>query len=85
MKAARALNTVRHVARMGYEVGQFKSKLLHVVQDARRSARKGWRGAEDLADEAAFAVKRQPLKSVGLTFLVAFGIGTLATWATTRR
>jgi hypothetical protein len=85
MKGACVLNNVKRVATIGYQVGQFKSNFVHVVADARRAARNGWRGAEDLAEEVTFAVKRQPLKSMGLTFVAAFGIGTLVTWVATRK
>lgn len=85
MKAACALNTGRNIAKIGYDVGQFKSNLFHVAKDVRRAVRSGWRGAEDLVDDVTIAVRREPLKSIGLTFGVALGIGTLAGWFATRK
>jgi len=85
MKVICVLNTGRNVAKMGYELGQFKSNLFHVARDARRAALSGWRGAEDLVDDVSVAVKREPLKSMGLTFGVALGIGTLAGWLAARK
>ena len=85
MKAACVLNAGRNIAKIGYELGQFKSNLFHVARDARRAARRRWCAAEDLLEGATFAVKREPLKSMGLTFGVALGIGMLAGWLATRR
>jgi hypothetical protein len=67
MKAICVLKTGGNIAKVGYELGQFKSNMFHAARDM------------------TIAVKRQPLKAIGVTFGVAFGIGTLAGWLVARR
>ena len=85
MKVICVLNTGRNLAKFGYELGKFKSNIVNGARDVRRAVRNGWCGAEDLVDDVTVAVKREPLKSIGLTFGVALGIGTFAGWLATRR
>jgi ElaB/YqjD/DUF883 family membrane-anchored ribosome-binding protein len=80
-----ALNRGERLAKMGCNFVYLKSKLTHARADAGRAVRKGWRAAEDFVDEVAVTVKRQPLKSIGVTFGVALGIGTFAGWLVTRK
>ena len=68
---AYALNAGEELARVRCNIVHMKSKLTSARDEARRAARKGRRAAEDFVDEVAFTVKRQPLKSIGVTFGVA--------------
>jgi ElaB/YqjD/DUF883 family membrane-anchored ribosome-binding protein len=47
---------------------------------ARKMARKWWSAAEDLVDEATFAVKRHPMKSVGVGFGMGLLMGCMTGW-----
>lgn len=85
MKAVCVLNTGRNVMKLAYGLGQFKSNMFYLARDVRRTLRDGWCGAEDLVDDFTVAVKREPLKAIGLTFGVALGMGTLTGWLATRR
>jgi len=51
------------------------------VRTARRTLRKGFETAEDLRDEAAYRVKREPFKAVGLAFGTGVLLGVVAGWA----
>jgi len=83
--AAYALNTAERFAKIGSEVTHLKSNLISVAKDAKRAIRKGRYAAEQCVDEVSIAVKRRPLKSIGIAFGVALGIGALAGWLGTRR
>jgi ElaB/YqjD/DUF883 family membrane-anchored ribosome-binding protein len=87
MKNARAcaLKTGWRLAKIGFKAASLKSNFESAVKDATRTARKGWRAAEETADEFGRSVKRQPFKSIGITFGLALGIGALAGWAGTRK
>jgi len=56
----------------------------HAVEDAmteaRRMAKRGRYVAEDLVDETAHRIKRDPFRSVAITLAVGLGIGALAGW-----
>ena len=87
--AACALSTGSDFARMGREAARLTSTLKNAAEDgvttARRAFRKNWNNAEDFVGEVAVAVKRHPLKSMGITFGVAFGIGALGGWLAKRK
>ena len=76
------------IAHLGEEASRVKSAVSDAVSDAvedgvlaaRRAARRGYHAAEDLMDEAAYHVKRNPLGSVA----IAFGAGTLIGWLVAR-
>jgi len=80
----RRIDAVRHVAHASHEAKLFKSLAADAVEDgvhaARRAIKSVKRGVEDLGDlkdEAAYRVKRQPLKAVGIAVGVGlvFGMG----------
>ena len=65
------------IASVGREASRLKEAVSGVVEetmlDAKRTARRGYRAAENLLDEATHTVKRNPWRSVAL----ALGIGAL--------
>ena len=91
MKSATAfpLDTGSKLAKVGCEAAHLTSKMTNAAQDgvtaARKAVRRTWRAGEDFIDEAAIAIKRHPLKAVGIAFGVAIGLGTLAGWLVRRR
>ena len=72
----------------GGEVSRLKNEVSQAVEDgvvsARRLARRSRYAAEDLIDDAAHRVKRDPLRSVGIGLVIGFGLGALAVWLATR-
>ena len=48
--------------------------------EARRIAKRGRYAAEDLVDETTYRIKRDPLRSVAITFAIGLGVGALAGW-----
>ena len=72
----------------GGEVSRLKNEVSQAVEDgvvsARRLARRGRYAAEDLIDDAAHRVKRDPLRSVAIGLAIGFGLGALAVWLATR-
>ena len=87
--AAFALRTGTQLAKTGYEVIHFKETLTDAARDpiaaGKRVIRKGQFAVEDFRDEMVLAVRKQPLKSIGITCGIAFGIGFLTAWIGTRR
>ncbi len=71
----------------GGEVSRLKTEASQAVEDgvvaARRLARRGRYAAEDLIDDAAHRVKRDPLRSVAIGLAIGFGLGALAAWLAT--
>jgi len=84
----KALNTGVRVAEVGVDALLTKAKLSQTVEDgvykAKRLAKRGRYRAEDLVDETAHRIKRDPLRSIAVTFGIAFGLGALTAWLATR-
>ena len=70
------------------ESSRLKNAASHAVEDAvteaRRLAKRGRYAAEELIDDAAHRVKRDPLRSVILGFAIGVSIGALFIWMATR-
>ena len=77
-----ALDTAAKLAEAGCDAERIKVAFTEAAEDgiksAKRAVRNGRMAVEDFIDEAVFAVKRNPLKSIAVTFGAAFGIGALA-------
>jgi ElaB/YqjD/DUF883 family membrane-anchored ribosome-binding protein len=86
------LGKVRQVGKrlmeVGDEVSRLKAEASQAVEDrviaARRLAKRSRYAAEDLIDDAAHRVKRDPLRSVAIDLAIGFGLGALAVWLATR-
>jgi ElaB/YqjD/DUF883 family membrane-anchored ribosome-binding protein len=69
------------------EAARLKTAASHAVEDAateaKRFARRGRYATEDLMEDAAHRVKRDPLRSVALGFAIGLSIGALAVWVAT--
>ncbi len=80
----KAVHAGERVVEIGVEAARLKARASHAVEDtmveARRLAKRGRYAAEDLVDETAYRIKRDPLRSVAVTFAVGLGIGALAGW-----
>jgi ElaB/YqjD/DUF883 family membrane-anchored ribosome-binding protein len=68
------------------KAARLKTAASHAVEDAvteaKRFAKRSRYAAEDLMEDAAHRVKRDPLRSVGLG-LIGLGIGALVVWLAT--
>src|SRR5262249_51630798 len=68
---------------------RLKTAASHAVEDAvteaKRFAKRGRYAAEDLMEDTAHRVKRDPLRSVGFGFAVGFSLGALAVWVANAR
>jgi len=73
----------------GGDAARLKSVASHAVEDAvteaKRFAKRGRYAAEDLIDDAAYRVKRDPFRSVALGFAIGFSLGALIIWMATPR
>jgi ElaB/YqjD/DUF883 family membrane-anchored ribosome-binding protein len=86
------LGKARHVGErlmeVGGEVSRLKTEASHTVEEAvteaKRLAKRSRYAAEDLIDDAAHRVKRDPLRSVAMGLAIGFGLGALAVWIATR-
>ncbi len=76
-----ALTAGTKLAKMSCRAMNMKSTLTTATQDGatalKRTVRKGLYVAQDWVDEAAFAIKRRPLKSAAIVAGVAFGLGAV--------
>ena len=86
------LGKARHVGErlmeVGDEVSRLKTEASQAVEDgvvaARRLAKRSRYAAEDLIDDAAHRVKRDPLRALAMGLTIGFGLGALAVWLATR-
>jgi ElaB/YqjD/DUF883 family membrane-anchored ribosome-binding protein len=73
---------------VGDEVSRLKAEASQAVEDgviaARRLAKRSRYAAEDLIDDAAHRVKRDPLRALAVGLTIGFGLGALAVWLATR-
>ena len=72
----------------GGDAARLKSVASHAVEDAvteaKRLAKHSRYAAEDLMEDAAHRVKRDPLRSVALGLAIGLGMGALSVWVATR-
>jgi ElaB/YqjD/DUF883 family membrane-anchored ribosome-binding protein len=80
----KAVHAGERVVGLGVEASRLKVRASHAAEDAmteaRRLAKRGRYAAEDLVDETTHRIKRDPLRSVAITFAVGLGVGALAGW-----
>jgi ElaB/YqjD/DUF883 family membrane-anchored ribosome-binding protein len=82
------LDKTMHVGEQLVEMGdEAKTVASHVFEDAvtgaKRFAKRSRYSAEDLMEDAAHRVKRDPFRSVGIGVAIGLGIGALAVWMAT--
>jgi ElaB/YqjD/DUF883 family membrane-anchored ribosome-binding protein len=84
----KGMHVGERLVEMGGEAARLKTAASHAVEDAvtdaKRFAKRSRYAAEDLMEDAAHRVKRDPLSSVALGFAIGLGIGALAVWVATR-
>jgi len=84
----RAVDAARQAAHMSHEAKLFKSLAADAVEDGIHAARRAFKAAKhrieelgDLRDEAAYRVKRDPLKAVALAAGAGLVLGLVVGWA----
>src|SRR6266850_5343703 len=84
----KAMHVGERLVEVGDEVSGLKTAASHAVEDAvteaKRLAKRSRYAAEDLMEDAAHRVKRDPLRSVALGFAIGLGMGALSVWVATR-
>lgn len=85
---SKAVTAGTKAARAGVEgycaIANVSHKFDEGLAQAKRLARRGRNAAADAIDETAYRIKRDPLRSVALTFSAGLGIGMLTGWLLTR-
>jgi hypothetical protein len=81
----KATDTVRQAAHLSHEAQLLKSMAADAVEDGMYAAKRALKqvrrrvhDVEDLCDKAVYAVKREPIKSVGYAFAGGLAIGAIA-------
>ena len=82
------LDKAVHIGEQVVEMGdEAKTAASHAFEDAvtgaKRFAKRSRYAAEDLMEDAAHRVKRDPFRSVGIGLAIGLGIGALAVWMAT--
>ncbi|MGB7202146.1 MAG: hypothetical protein WBD16_07745 [Pyrinomonadaceae bacterium] len=79
-----AIHAVEEAAKTGVKVERLKEKATHLIEDgmidAKRMAKRGIYAAEDLVEDTAHRIKKDPWLSVGVTFGVGMGLGVMLGW-----
>ena len=84
----KAMQVGERLVEVGGEAARLKTAASHAVEDAvteaKRLAKRSRYAAEDLMEDTAHRVKRDPLRSVGLGLAIGLGMGALTVWMATR-
>jgi ElaB/YqjD/DUF883 family membrane-anchored ribosome-binding protein len=84
----KAMHVGERLMEVGGEAARLKTAASNAVEDAvtegKRLAKRSRYAAEDLMEDAAHRVKRDPIRSVTLGFAIGLGMGALAVWVATR-
>ena len=84
----KAMHVGERLIEVGGEAARLKTAASNAVEDAvteaKRLAKRSRYAAEDLMEDAAHRVKRDPIRSVTLGFAIGLGMGALAVWVATR-
>jgi ElaB/YqjD/DUF883 family membrane-anchored ribosome-binding protein len=84
----KAMHVGERLVELRDEASRLKIAASHAVEDAvtgtKRFAKHGRYAAEDLMEDAAHRVKRDPLRSVAFGFALGISIGALVVWVATR-
>jgi ElaB/YqjD/DUF883 family membrane-anchored ribosome-binding protein len=75
----RAREVEERFTHFGKEAVRFKAATVEAIEDsmntARRAAKQGYRATEDFVDDTTHRIKRDPLRALGLSFVVGAALG----------
>jgi ElaB/YqjD/DUF883 family membrane-anchored ribosome-binding protein len=84
----KAMHVGERLVELRDEASRLKTAASYAVEDAvtdtKRFAKHGRYAAEDLMEDAAHRIKRDPLRSVAFGFALGISIGALVVWVATR-
>lgn len=76
-----AVKAAANFAGVGATVEEFRNNASQFVEDgvsdAKRRMKRGQEAFEDKLEETAHMIRHEPLRSVGITFGVGFGLGAI--------
>lgn len=79
----------KKIAAVALDVDLLKKKVEYAVEDAvidaQRLAKQGRHVMEDMVDDTAYFIKKEPFKSVGIAALAGLGMGVLTGWLISRK
>jgi ElaB/YqjD/DUF883 family membrane-anchored ribosome-binding protein len=79
-----AISAAELAAKTTVKVERLKERASHAIEDgvtdAKRMAKRGLYAAEDLVEDTAHKIKKDPWRSVGITFGVGMGLGVMLGW-----
>lgn len=77
-----AVDVAEKAAKTAYDIEKMKVAASQAVEDgvakAKRMIKKGRYAAEDMMEDTAHHIKREPFRSVGIMFGTGLGLGILA-------
>ena len=84
-----AVNIAESVVPVALNVDRLKERASLAIEDgmvdARRMVKRGVYAAEDLVEDTAHRIKKDPFASVGITFGVGMGLGVFVGWLIARK
>lgn len=84
-----AIHTAEQLAKVGIKADLLKKRASNAIDDgildAKRMVKHGVYAAEDLIDDTAHRIKKDPLRSVALTFGIGLGVGVAIGWLISHR
>jgi len=76
-------------AAVALDVDLLKKKVEYAVEgaviDAQRLAKRGRHTMEDMVDDTAYFIKKEPFKSVGIAAIAGLGLGVFTGWLISRK
>jgi ElaB/YqjD/DUF883 family membrane-anchored ribosome-binding protein len=75
----RAREAEERFTQLGKEAVRFKAATVEAIEDsmntARRAVKQGYRATEDFVDDTTHRIKRDPVRALGLSFVVGAALG----------
>ena len=79
-----AMDAAEQVAKTGLRVERLKDRATHAIEDsmidAKRMAKRGLYAAEDMVDDTAHRIKKDPWLSVGISLGIGMSLGAMIGW-----
>jgi ElaB/YqjD/DUF883 family membrane-anchored ribosome-binding protein len=76
-----AKNVIEQAVKTGIAFETLKTQATNAIdsgiEDAKRMVKRGQYAAEDMVEDTQHMIKHDPLRSVGITFGIGFGLGAI--------